>query len=115
MHRENHGVGRTAAAVERTTGAVGRTSASAVPDTDGEASGAGSYGVGSDGSSVLRIDCADCAHRDSAVCDDCLVTFLCDREDDGAVVVPISEIRAVKLLQGAGLAPQIRHRSRRVG
>ena len=29
----------------------------------------------------------------------------------GAVVVPISEIRAVRMLQDAGLAPRIRHRS----
>ena len=63
---------------------------------------------------VLRIDCSECAHRDSPVCADCLVTFLCEHEDDGAVVVPISEIRAVRMLQAAGLAPQIRHRSTRV-
>ena len=65
----------------------------------------------SDGRSVLRIDCADCAHQHTDVCTDCLVTFLCEREDDGAVVVPISEIRAVRMLQDAGLAPHIRHRS----
>lgn len=88
---------------------------SAVAAVAGGSSGAGSYGVASDGSSVLRIDCADCDHQHTQVCSDCLVTFLCDREDDGAVVVPISEIRAVRLLQGAGLAPEIRHRSRRVG
>jgi hypothetical protein len=81
---------------------------------DGASAGAGQYGVGADGRSVLRIDCADCAHRATQVCDDCLVTFLCEREDDGAVVVPLSEIRAVRALQGAGLAPQIRHRTTRV-
>lgn len=59
---------------------------------------------------VLRIDCADCAHRHTEVCDDCLVTFLCAREDDGAVVVPIAEVRAVRLLQDRGLAPRNRHR-----
>ena len=38
--------------------------------------GAGSYQVASDGRSVLRIDCADCAHQHTDVCADCLVTFL---------------------------------------
>ena len=37
-----------------------------------------------------------------------------EHEDDGAVVVPISDIRAVRMLQDAGLVPQIRHRSTRV-
>lgn len=78
------------------------------------AMGAGTYGIGDDGKKVLRIDCADCAHRRSAVCDDCLVTFLCERESDGAVVVPMAEIRAVRLLQGAGLAPRIRHHVERL-
>jgi hypothetical protein len=63
---------------------------------------------------VVRIDCDDCAHRDSHVCDDCLVTFLCEREPDGAVVIPLEEVRSVRMLQDAGLAPRVRHR-RRVG
>lgn len=58
---------------------------------------------------VLRIDCADCEHRESRVCDDCLVTFLCEREADGAVVVPMEEVRVVRLLQDRGLAPRNRH------
>jgi hypothetical protein len=67
-----------------------------------------------DGNGVLRIDCDDCAHRDTHVCEDCLVTFLCEREPDGAVVIPLEEVRSVRLLQDAGLAPRVRHR-RRVG
>lgn len=63
-------------------------------------------------SDILRIDCDDCAHRGSPVCDDCLVTFLCERDDGGAVVIPLEEVRAVRLLQGAGLAPANRHRRR---
>jgi hypothetical protein len=62
--------------------------------------------------SVIRIDCDECAHRATPTCDDCLVTFLCTREDDGAVVIPLDEVRAVRLLQGAGLAPRVRHRPR---
>lgn len=61
---------------------------------------------------VIRIDCDDCRHRNSAVCDDCLVTFLCAKEDDGAVVIPLEEVQAVRLLQEAGLAPRVRHRRR---
>lgn len=83
-------------------------------DADGAGLGAGSYGIAEDGRKVLRIDCADCAHRHSAICADCLVTFLCAHESDGAVVVPIGEIRAVRLLQSAGLAPKIRHQSARL-
>jgi len=63
---------------------------------------------------TIRIDCDDCDHRHTSVCDDCLVTFLCRKEEDGAVVIPLEEVRAVRLLQGAGLAPRVRHR-RRVG
>ena len=59
---------------------------------------------------VIRIDCDDCTHRHTPVCDDCLVTFLCAKEDDGAVVIPLEEVRAVRLLQDAGLAPHVRHR-----
>lgn len=79
---------------------------------DHDGMGAGSYGIGVDGRSVLRIDCADCAHQRTDVCGDCLVTFLCEPEDDGAKVVPIGQIRAVRMLQDAGLAPQLRHRRR---
>ena len=59
---------------------------------------------------VIRIDCDDCAHHHTEVCTDCLVTFLCAKEEDGAVVIPLDEVRAVRLLQDAGLAPRVRHR-----
>lgn len=65
--------------------------------------------AGAEGPSVLRIDCAECAHRHTDHCEDCLVTFLCERESDGAVIIPLEEVRAVRLLQGAGLAPRVRH------
>jgi hypothetical protein len=60
---------------------------------------------------VIRIDCDECDHQHSTVCDDCLVTFLCERDDRaGAVVIPFEEIRTVRMLQEAGLAPAVRHR-----
>ena len=60
---------------------------------------------------VIRIDCDECDHQHSTVCDDCLVTFLCERDEHvGAVVIPFDEIRTVRMLQDAGLAPAVRHR-----
>lgn len=55
------------------------------------------------------IDCADCPMRASKECDDCLVTFLCDRESSDAVVLDLAEHRAVRLLTMAGLVPELRH------
>ncbi len=62
----------------------------------------------------LRIDCDDCAMQHTEVCEDCVVTFICSREPDEAVVVDADEIRALRLLGEVGLAPRLRHR-RRIG
>jgi len=59
----------------------------------------------------LVIDCDDCSMHHTEVCDDCIVTFLCNH-DDGAVVVDIAEARALRLLQAGGLAPALRHQPR---
>ena len=48
----------------------------------------------------------------SAACADCVVTFLCDPQAEGAVVVDVAEARAMRLLAGAGLVPSLRHRQR---
>ena len=60
------------------------------------------------------FDCAECEHRHTAVCDDCVVSFIVDRAPDDAVVVDVEEARAVRLLEQAGLVPGVRH-SRRAG
>lgn len=52
----------------------------------------------------LRIDCDTCAHQGTSQCDDCVVTFLLDRED-GAIVVDADEARALRSLGQAGLVP----------
>jgi hypothetical protein len=72
----------------------------------------------SDGSSgdhgeegVLRISCADCVARATEVCDDCVVTFLCSREPDDAVIIDVVEVQALRLLERGGLAPALRHRT----
>ncbi len=62
----------------------------------------------------FTIDCADCMHRDTAVCDDCVVTFIVGRQPDDAVVIDASVARAVRLLEQGGLIPGVRH-ARQIG
>lgn len=62
--------------------------------------------------SPLVIDCDDCSQRGTNTCDDCVVTFLCSREPDEAVVIDVQEVRALRRLSDAGLVPQLRHRRR---
>lgn len=57
----------------------------------------------------FTISCGECAMRESDVCGDCVVTFICDREPDDAVVIDVAEERAVRLLANAGLVPRLRH------
>lgn len=63
---------------------------------------------------AFTIDCADCQHQHTTVCDDCVVSFIMDRQPDDAVVINADEARAVRLLEQAGLVPGVRH-SREVG
>ena len=63
-------------------------------------------------SNSLSISCADCCHKDSATCSDCVVTFLCNREPDDAVVIDVTEARGLRLLQQVGLVPGIRFADR---
>lgn len=63
-------------------------------------------------SDSLRIDCDECVMAGTDACADCVVTFLCSREPDDAVIIDVSEIRALRLLGEAGLAPRLRHRRR---
>ncbi len=58
------------------------------------------------------IDCDDCMMRNSDACADCVVTYICGREPDDAVVIDIADLRAMRLLADAGLVPELRHRSR---
>ena len=66
-------------------------------------------------SDSLVISCDDCTMRDTTACDDCLVTFVCNREPGDALVIDADEARAVRLLAGAGLVPGLRHTPRRAG
>lgn len=59
-----------------------------------------------DGVSV--ISCGDCVMQGTSTCDDCVVTFICNRDDDEAVVIDVAEARAVRMLGEAGLVPRLR-------
>lgn len=60
----------------------------------------------------LVIDCGECAAQHTEACHDCVVTFVCSREPDDALVIDVSEARALKLLAETGLVPELRHRRR---
>ncbi len=56
---------------------------------------------------TLTIDCDRCSLQGTGACDDCVVSFLLDREPDDAVVIDADEARAMRLLEGAGLVPAL--------
>jgi len=60
----------------------------------------------------LTIDCDECAMQHTETCADCVVTFLCSREPDEAVVIQVGEVRALRMLADSGLTPPLRHRRR---
>ena len=56
----------------------------------------------------MEISCDDCLMQRTSACDDCVVTFICGREPDEAVVFDLAEARAVRLLGEFGLLPPLR-------
>jgi hypothetical protein len=60
----------------------------------------------------LRIDCDECVRQHTDSCSDCVVTFLCTREPDDAVIIDVAEVRALHLLSESGLVPRLRHQRR---
>ena len=54
------------------------------------------------------IDCDECVMQNTATCDDCVVTFICNREPDEAIVIDVAEARAVRMMADAGLVPALR-------
>lgn len=57
---------------------------------------------------VSVISCDECVMQHTTTCDDCVVSFICGREPDEAVVIDVAEARAVRMLGEAGLVPQLR-------
>ena len=62
--------------------------------------------------SSITISCDECVMEGTTVCQDCIVTYLCDREPEEAVVIDVAEVRALRLLATAGLVPELRHARR---
>jgi hypothetical protein len=61
-----------------------------------------------DDAGELTIDCDCCALRKTDACDDCVVSFLLEREPEDAVVIDADEARAMRMLERAGLVPSLR-------
>ena len=57
----------------------------------------------------LTISCDDCLMQGTDACEDCVVTFICGRDPNDAVIVDAEEARAVRMLGSAGLVPRLRH------
>ncbi|HUR49898.1 MAG TPA: hypothetical protein VMY88_10295 [Acidimicrobiales bacterium] len=55
----------------------------------------------------LVISCDECAYQHTDQCDDCVVSFICDLDDDESVVLDAAEHRALRLLSDAGLTPEL--------
>jgi hypothetical protein len=58
------------------------------------------------------IDCADCVMAGTSACDDCVVSFIVEREPGEAIVVDADAERALRVLGDQGLVPRLRHRAR---
>lgn len=63
-------------------------------------------------SDSITVSCLDCVMQETEACEDCVVSFICGRAPDDAVVIDAAEARAVRLLAGAGLVPALRHQRR---
>lgn len=57
----------------------------------------------------ITIDCDGCSMQGTEVCRDCVVTFICGRDPDDAVIIDAAEERAVRMLIRSGLVPKLRH------
>jgi hypothetical protein len=68
--------------------------------------------TGTDAEAAVTIDCDCCALCNTNACDDCVVSFLLEREPDDAVVIDADEARAMRMLERAGLVPTLRFSSR---
>jgi hypothetical protein len=59
----------------------------------------------------MMIDCRECRMRETDACTDCVVSFVVGREPGEALVIDVTETRAVRMLARAGLVPGLRHTS----
>lgn len=56
----------------------------------------------------MMISCDECVRQHTPTCRDCVVTYLVGADDHG-VELAHPDLRAVRLLVGAGLVPRLRH------
>jgi hypothetical protein len=56
----------------------------------------------------ITIDCDQCSLQHTSACQGCLVTFLLEHDPGVEVVIDADEARAVRLLERAGLVPNLR-------
>lgn len=57
----------------------------------------------------LIISCDDCTMRDTGACEGCVVSFICGRDPDDAIIIDVAEERAIRMLGRSGLVPPLRH------
>ena len=50
--------------------------------------------------------------KDTVTCSDCIVTYICNREPEEAVVISIEEWRSIRSFNKAGLLPELQHAQR---
>lgn len=61
---------------------------------------------------MATIDCDDCVAQHTPACADCVVTFICSRQPDEAIVIDVAEERALRMMADVGLAPRLQHQRR---
>jgi len=61
---------------------------------------------------VLSFSCSQCSFEGTSACDDCVVSFVLDRDPEDAVVIDADEARAMRLLHQAGLVPSLKFEGR---
>jgi len=55
------------------------------------------------------LDCSDCVGHETPECDDCVVRYLVERDEERRVTLDGDELRAVQVMSEAGLVPTVRH------
>ena len=60
-------------------------------------------------SDSLIIDCDTCVMQATDACDDCIVTYLCERPAEQSVVISMADFKAMRALADVGLVPDLKH------
>jgi hypothetical protein len=58
---------------------------------------------------AMVIDCDECVMQGTGACGDCVVSHILGREPGSAVVLDLSEERAIRSLAEVGLVPRLLH------